>query len=153
MTLEKFIFFRWKLCLGHWSVSANGVEIQNTWRGIISLLSSYNCNTFAFLFHVDWCVASLRNGRKNTSWRPTRASTQAGGQLTRLWSSRRELSSDPFPLLSLRHGRFFEQGVSEAELALMREGLVACSAFGQNWGVGIHSVGFNSGKAEGMCKR
>ena len=33
----------------------------------------------------------------------------------------------------------------------MREGLVACSAFGQNWGVGIHSVGFNSGKAEGMC--
>ena len=27
------------------------------------------------------------------------------------------------------------QGASETELALMREGLVACSARGQNWGV------------------
>ena len=40
--------------------------------------------------------------------------------------------------------RCFEQGASETELALMREGLVVCSAFGQNWGVGIHS-----GKTEG----
>ena len=41
--------------------------------------------------------------------------------------------------------RCFEQGASETELALMREGLVACSAFGQNWGVGI-SFGENRGQ-------
>ena len=35
--------------------------------------------------------------------------------------------------------RCFEQGASETELALMREGLVVCSAFGQNWGVGVNS--------------
>ena len=47
--------------------------------------------------------------------------------------------------------RCFEQGASETELALMREGLVVCSAFGQNWGVGINSgisLGVNEGGVE-----
>ena len=44
-----------------------------------------------------------------------------------------------FVLFCVNSKSNIQQGASESELALMREGLVNCSAFGQNWMVGRNS--------------